>query len=334
MATTTYGSISQRTAAWAAKTMLEHAEPILVLQKFCQTKPLPKNTADNIKFRRPIPFTVSTTALTEGVTPTAQALSYEDVPVTIQQYGAVTEITDVVEDLSEDPVLKDASTLSGEQAAETLEMVTYGVLKGGTNVFYAESGDAGRANVDNVLTLSRQRAVIRGLKAQRAKPINKMLSGSVNHDTTPIEGGYIAFAHTDCESEIRSLAGFVPTSKYGSRAPLCPEEIGSVEGVRYILSPLLESFADAGGLATTNTTYSTGGTQADVYPILFLAKDCAAVVPLKGAAAIKPMVLNPGTPSKSDPLGQKGMVSWKAYFAAVRLNESWIARLEVAVSDI
>src|SRR5690554_4255185 len=119
MAITTYGDISQRTAAHAAKDMLAHAEPILVLSKFGQSKPLPSNTAKTMKFRRPIPFAISTTPLSEGVTPTSQQMQYEDVTVTIKQYGAVVEISDHVNDLSEDPVLKDASMLCGEQAAET-----------------------------------------------------------------------------------------------------------------------------------------------------------------------------------------------------------------------
>lgn len=48
MSATTYGSISQRTAAWAAVEMLAHAEPILVLSKFGQNKPLPRNKADTV----------------------------------------------------------------------------------------------------------------------------------------------------------------------------------------------------------------------------------------------------------------------------------------------
>lgn len=334
MATTDFGSISQRTAAWATKEMLQHAEPILVLQKFCQTKPLPKNTSDSIKFRRPVPYAVSTTPLTEGVTPTAQALTYEDVPVTINQYGAVTEITDKVADLAEDPVLKDASMLSGEQAAETMEMITWGVMKGGTNVVYAEAADTSRADVEQVITIGRQRAVIRALKAQRARPITSMLDGSPKYATKPIEGGYIAFGHTDLENDLRELVGFTPVAEYGSRTPLCPEEIGSVENVRYILSPLLEPFVDAGGTPATNNVVSTTGTNADVYPIIVLAKDAMGCVPLKGANSMRPSVLNPGTPSKSDPLGQKGFVGWKAWFAAVRLNESWMVRLEVAAKAV
>jgi len=75
----TYGDISQRTAVWAAVEMLAHAEPILVLSKYGQPKPMPKNKANAVKFRRPIPYTVSTTTLTEGVTPASQNMRYEDV---------------------------------------------------------------------------------------------------------------------------------------------------------------------------------------------------------------------------------------------------------------
>ncbi len=334
MATTTYGDISQRTAAWAATEMLAHAEPILVLSKFGKTKPLPKNTAKPLKFRRPIPFTVSTTQLTEGVTPTAQQMQYEDVPATMGQYGAVCEITDQVQDLSEDPVLQDASELSGEQAAETIEMVTYGVIKAGTNVVYASSV-AGRTSIINVVSLNDVRLAVRTIKANRGKAVTKMMSGSSDYNTNPVEGGFICFTHTDAEPDIRNLTGFVPTSEYGSRKPLCPEECGSVENVRFITSPLLESWADAGGTAVTNDLKYTSATSAcDVYPMIMISKDSYGLVPLKGENAIKPMVLNPGTPSKSDPMGQLGMVSWKAYFTAVILNQSWMVKIEVGVSAL
>lgn len=46
--TTTYGSISQRTAAYAAAKMLSHAQPQVVLQKIGQTKPMPRNKAEQV----------------------------------------------------------------------------------------------------------------------------------------------------------------------------------------------------------------------------------------------------------------------------------------------
>lgn len=328
---TTYGDISQRTAAWAATEMLAHAEPIIVLGKFGQMKPLPKNKADNVKFRRPVPFTVSTVPLAEGVTPTAQQMAYADVPAAIQQYGAVTVITDKVNDLSEDPVLKDASMLSGEQGAETVEMVTWGVLKGGTNVFYANG--TVRTSVNTVISKNKQSAVVRSLRNQRGKFVTQMLSGGPEFNTSPIEGGYIAFAHTDLSYDIRRMEGFIPVADYGSRKPLCPEELGSVDEVRYILSPLLVPFL-GGGSSTLNGMKSVAGSAVDVYPVIYIAKEAYGLVPLKGAGAIVPSVINPDTKTKDDPLGQRGYVGWKTWFTAVRLNELWMARLEVGATDL
>lgn len=327
---TTYGVINQRTAAWAATEMLKHAEPVIVLGKFGMIKEVPRNKADTAKFRRAIPFPAATVPLTEGVTPTAQRMAFEDVSVQLKQYGRPIEITDVVADLSEDPVLAEASVLAGEQAALTSEMIIYGVVKAGTNVFYT-NGTA-RTAVNTAITLNKQRAVTRSLQAQKSAKLRQILGASPNFGTKAIEAAYVAVGHTDCGADIRGLAGFTPVAEYGQRTPICPEEVGSVEDVRYVLTPEASPWADGGG--AKGSMVSTSGTSADVYPIMFFGKDAFATVPLKGKRGITPMVLNPGTPSKSDPLGQRGYVSWKSYLAAVILNESWMARLETAVTDL
>jgi len=331
MAITNYGGLNQRTAAWAATEMLAHAEPVIVLSKFGLTKPMPKNKADNVKFRRPNPFAISTVPLTEGVTPVAQALAYTDVAATLSKYGSVIEITDKVEDLAEDPVLKDAAMLAGEQAAETLELVTWGAIKAGTNVLYANG--VARAAVNTPVSLAKVRAAVRSLQANRGKPVTKMLSSSVNYLTKGVEGGFVAFGHTDLEADLRNLVNFTPVAQYGSRKPLCPQEIGSVENVRYILSPVLAPFPNAGGLAGA-TVVSTAGTNADVYPLVVIAEGAYGCVPLKGDNAITPTVINPDQVSKSDPLGQRGVVGWSSYFTALILNEAWMARIEVSASAL
>jgi N4-gp56 family major capsid protein len=331
MATTTYGDISQRTAAHAAANMLSHAEPVLVLSKFGQTKPIPRNKAETVKFRRPIPFAPAMTPLAEGVTPTPHRIAFEDVPVTLKQWGDLVEITDKVADLSEDPVLKEATMLAGEQAGATVEQVIYGVLKAGTSVFYANG--TLRSQVNTAITLNKQRAIVRYLHAMKAKKFTRILSGSVNINTTPVEAAYVAITHTDIEADIRSMTGFVPVAKYGTRQPLCDQELGTVENVRYVVSPDLSPWADAGG-AAGSSVLSTGGTNADVYPILFLGMEAYGLTPLKGKEAVTPTVLNPDTVSKSDPLGQRGYVGWKTWFNAVRLNETWMARLEVAATKL
>ncbi len=339
MTINTYGDISQRTAAWAATEMLAHATPVCILSLFGLSKPIPRNKAETVKFRRAIPFAPATTPLQEGVTPSAGTIRYEDVTVSLLQFGDVRVITDRVNDLAEDPVLKDAAELSGEQSAATLEKIIWGVVKGGTSVFYANG--ASRAAVNTAISLNKQRKVTRYLKAMKAKKFTKILSGSVQIGTKPIEAAYIAVCHTDLEADIRNLSGFKTIAEYGQRTPVSEYEIGSVEDVRYVASPDLDAFLDAGGTPGSSVV-SNGGSAADVYPILYFGMEAYGLTPLKSAKgtdgknnlAITPTVINPDTVQKSDPLGQRGYVGWKAYFNAVRLNETWMARLEVAASAL
>jgi len=328
--TTTYGDIDQRTAGYAAAEMLRHAEPFIILSKMGLTKPMPRNKAEKIIFRRAVPLPPALTPVVEGVTPTAQKISYEDVEVTLKQYGRPIEITDKVTMLSEDPVMDTATMLAGEQAGATIEQVLYGVLKAGTNVIYANG--ASRSAVNTALSLNKQRAATRVLAKQKARKMTRMLASGPQYAVQAVEAAYIAVAHTDLDSDIRNLTGFVPVAKYGQRQPINEHEIGSVEQVRYVLSPDLAPWADAGG--AKGSMVSTSGTSADVYPILIFGQDAFAQVPLKGAEAITPMVLQPSTPRGGDPMGQRGYVSWKAWYAAVILNDLWMVRLEVSVTAL
>ena len=125
-----YGDIGVEAGVSAEVKALEHAENVLVLQKVCMTKPLGKNKSDTIKFRTPVPFAKATTPLVEGVTPTSKQMQYVRVTATVKQYGNLGELSDKVEDLSEDPVLMENSELMGENAGGTLEAVLYGIIKG------------------------------------------------------------------------------------------------------------------------------------------------------------------------------------------------------------
>lgn len=326
----TDGGISQRTNVYAERQMLKHAGPVTILDKLGLTKQMPKNKSTSIKFRRPKVFDAVTTPMLEGVTPSTTAFAYEDVLATLKQYGQVVGITDVIEDTHEDPVLNDATEQCGENIGRTIEALTYGVVKAGTNVFYANG--ASRSAVNTAISLNKQRAVTRGLKAQKAMKITKILAPSPDYETRAIEAAYIAVAHTDLESDIRNMAGFVTVAEYGTRKPMCDEEIGSVEDVRYVLSPDLDPFLDAGG--AKGSMVSNGGTSADVYPILYFGKEAFGTVALRGQGAVSPTVIPVGQKTKDDPLGQRGYVGWKTWFTSVRLNEAWMARLEVAVTAL
>lgn len=328
--TSTTSGISQRTNVYAADKMLEHAKPVMVLEKLGDAKPMPKNKSSTVKFRRPRTFTAATAPLVEGVTPSSTQFGYDDVQATLDQYGMVVEITDVIEDLHEDPVLTDASMQCGENIGRTMEALNFGVVRGGTAVSYANGSS--RSDVNTAISLAKQRAVIRTLKAQKAQKITKILAPSNNFGTKAVEAAYVAVGHTDLESDIRGLPGFVPVAEYGTRSVISEYEIGSVEDVRYILSPDLPPFADAGG--TKGSMVSTTGTSADVYPLIYFGQNSFGIVSLRGYGAIEPSIIPVGQKTKDDPLGQRGYVGWKAYHAAVILNQAWLNRLEVACTDL
>lgn len=333
---TTYGDIGQRTAVYAEGKMLEYVGPVLVLDNFAEVKPLPPNESDTISFRRPIPFPISLTQLQEGVTPAPKRMRYEDVSVTMGQYGDLAEISDRIEDFCEDPVLNDIVEAMSRQIAETKERITWATVIAGTNVYYGSTNatPTSRSDVDAPINLTIQRAITRSLKNQRAMKITRKLSAGPNFATEPVAASFVAVCHSDNESNIRSMPGFVPVENYGSGAPLHDWELGKKEDVRYITSPVLVPWYGEGAAVGTTGMSSQGGTNIDVYPIVYLSEKCFASVPLRGPGSVSPWVENPGKRSKADPLGQRGYVGWKMYFASLILNEAWICRAEVAVTDL
>lgn len=327
MPQTDYGDISPRTAAYAQKELLERGLPYLLLEKFGDGKPIPTRSTKATKFRRYEALSTTPAALTEGVTPAAEQLTHTDITATLVQYGNRVQISDVIQDTHEDPVMQETMGLLGEQAGQMIEVVRFGVVNAGTNVFYANG--VSRAAVNTPITLALQRQATRSLRAQNAMPHTRVVRSTPSYDTAAIQPAYIGICHTDVENDIRDITGFVPSEKYGSMTPF-ESEIGKVEGVRYLCSPIYTAWLDAGGVAG-GSYISNGGTNADVYPVLIFGRHSYGIVPLKGKSSVTPMVVNP-KPSDSDPLAQRGHAGWKSMQTAVILNDLWMARLEVAVT--
>lgn len=328
-----YGDISPRVGIYVQAKFLVHAQPTLILERFAASTPVPKNKSQVIKWRRAIPFAISTEQLVEGVTPAPQGVEFEDITGQLSQYGAWIGVTDVLMDTHEDVNLQTFTMLAGEQASLTKERILWNMMIGGTNVIYA-NGVASRAAVAAPLVLDDLRLVQRTLKVAMAKPISRMIDASEKIATTPVAPAYVGVGHTNLEQDLRDMPGFVPREQYSNTTKLLSEyEIGKVEDLRIILSPHLTYFPGAGAAAATGVL-TTGG-NADVYPIVFFGQDAFAATPLKGMDSAQVVVKNPQMgASYEDPLGQRGFVAWKMWYSATRLNEAWIVRVETAVSAL
>lgn len=327
--------------------ILAHAIPVEVLGISGAQKSIPKNSGDTVIFRRYLPYggvdnrwittaNVDTFASNqqtqEGITPVAEALTAVDVPVTLEQYAVLYAVSDKVVDMYEDDIPAEMKKQVGERMGLIKEMISYGALRAATNVQYA--GGTSRATVDGKISLNALRKAARILAQNHGKRITSILAPTPNFNTAPIEASYLVFVHTDAEADIRDLPGFVKVAEYGSRKPIHEMEIGSVENFRFITSPELAAYANAGAAVASTGLFSTNGSNIDVYPFIMVSEDAWGTVALRGMSSVDPTWIPPGQKDKNDPLGQRGYVGAKFYAAALILNQGWLVVTEAGITDL
>ena len=348
-----YGTVASRNLIRAAQGMLEHAQPITVLGDFGTQREMPQNSTDTLVFRRTLPFGASTAGTTientsryvgtpditasnfvlaEGVTPNANTISFQDVSVQLQQYGVLFKYSSKVEQLYEDDIPGEMVKLTGETLAEVMEMVRYGVLKACSTVIYANGSS--RSAVNTAISLNAIRKAARTLESNRSRRVTSRLAPGVNFGTRAVQPAYVVFCHTDAVSDIRNLPGFTRVEEYGSFKPIHDREVGACEDFRFISSPLLKSFLAAGASVGSSGMLSVGAANVDVYPFIIIGEDAWGQVALKGMSAIKPVVLKASQTNHANPLGQFGYVGASTWFATVRLNDAFMARIEAGVTAL
>ena len=328
--------------------ILAHAVPLEVLGKAGRQVKMPKNSSDTYVARRYLPYGATASVpnqffanatgdrssamaqahqVQEGVTPTPDSITPQDVTVVMQQYSCLYGFTDKTFDLYEDDIPKAMIEQVGERVTLVNEQIVFGALKACTNQFYGGTGTT-RATVNGPITLNMVRKIAASLQANHGKPVNKVLSASGNYGTDAVAEGYTVYAHTDLEPEIRDIPGFIPAEKYASGTPMA-NEIGKVERFRFLTSPDFPSIQDGGlaitGWVGTGTAYSTTGTSTDVYQFIVTAQDAWSQIAVRGKESLDPTFLPPGQKSKSDPHGQRGYAGtiwWKAVMVE---NTSWMA---------
>jgi N4-gp56 family major capsid protein len=332
---TTYSDISPRTNALAVAKLLDAGQYVMVLERFGQIDRQPKNKTKVRKYRRYEPFARAVAPLAEGVVPAGQMISFTDVTMTLEEYGDYVQITDVIQDTHEDAILDWASKECGRQAAETIELIRFASLKGGTNVVYPGTATT-RASVNGPLTRKEIRLVERAFWRNKAKFISTIVSATAKIATEPVAPAFFALCHSDLKDDIRSITGFLPVEKYANNEASLPNELGKVESTRFIMSSLFEPWLAVGTPGTSflsNGGSSAGGAVAcDVYPVIVVAQDAYAIVPLQGFDSVQLYVVNPKA-TTDQPLAQKGSVGWKTYQTAGILNQNWLTRIEVACSN-
>lgn len=325
MATTTT-SVVPNAQAFYNRTMLERAQPAEVHGRFGQTRPIPKNSGNQAKFRRYSQLAAATTALTEGVTPAGSSLSVTDLTATLAQYGDFVTLSDMIQLTTLDPLLTETAEILGDQAGTTIDQVRRDVLVAGTSVAY--SNGANRAAVNTILSAGLLKQAVRALKRQNAKKMKQAMSANGNIATQGLRASFVGIIHPDTEATLKSITGYVPLNAYPSQMAIMEDEVGYFDEIRFVSSTNAKVFANGGATGGTNVI-STGGSNADVYATLLFGMDAYGLVPLSGESLrniVKPL----GSAGSADPLDQRSTSGWKATTTTLILNDSWMMRLEHA----
>ncbi|WP_059049996.1 N4-gp56 family major capsid protein [Paenibacillus senegalimassiliensis] len=305
--TTGTNQLAAENATFYQTAMLERLIPELVYMKYGEKKNIPKRAGATAQWRRLNSLAVSTTAVTEGVTPDGVNLDIAAITATVQTYGAWTKISEFIDLVGLDPLLTETSELMGENAGESIDAIIRDVIYAGTNAMYA-GGKASRATVaatDKITALDILRAR-RTLKRSRVKQVNIPGRGR----------GYLAFVHTDVATDLMQLDVWVKANPENNTKNFEDGIIGKMYGIYFVE-------------VDNGMKYDAAGADdADVYATLFVGRGAYGVPDVEGSSKPEIIVHEAGSAGTADPLNQFNTVAWKSVFATMRINELCLVRLE------
>ncbi|MEK5439392.1 MULTISPECIES: N4-gp56 family major capsid protein [Paenibacillus] len=291
--------------------MLERLIPELYYMNYGQKKNIPKQKGATTNFRRLNSLAVSTTALTEGVTPDGVNLSITPINATVKEYGNWTKISEFLNLTGFDPLMTEVSELMGENAGESIDTIVRDMIAAGTNVTYAAS-KASRVTVaaaDKISNLDILK-IRRTLKRNKVKKI-KLPGGNM---------GWIAFIHTDVATDLMLTPEWISQNTYVNTKNREEGTLGMMHGIYFLEVDNGVKF-DAAGAAGI-----------DVYGTLFVGRGAYGVPDIEGSSKPEIIVHQAGSAGSADPLNQFNTIAWKCAFTTVRLNELCIVRYESAAT--
>lgn len=340
----TFGLSPARIAKFKGQ-ILSHAIPQEVICRGGRQVRYERNNSDTYVARRWLPyggtavspntFFSTTTAVdrgnqivqahqvSEGITPTPDSITPQDVTVVIQQYSCLYGWTDKTADFYEDDIPAQMKIQIGERVSLVNEMICFGQLKAGTNQYYGGTGTS-RSTTNGGITLPMLRKISLSLQNQHAKMVTRMLKAGPNYGTDAVAAGYVVYCSTDLESDIRDLPNFIPVEKYATGTAM-EYEIGKCERFRFVTSPEFVAILDGGAAVGSTGLFSTGGSNIDLYQFIVMGQDAWSQVAVRGKDSLDPTFLPTGQKSKSDPHGQRGYAGAMWWKAVMIENNGWFA---------
>ena len=251
--------------------LLENHRDQLIFAQLGRKQGLPSRRGRTIEWRKwnTLPLC---SALTEGVIPTGEKLGMTSINVALAQYGEYVAVTDLLELHALDDVIAGAVEELGAAGGKTHDLLVRNVLKGGTNIIFADPYNSSGVKQTTPTTENELQTALGSYTANLTPDmINKAVTNlKVGGAPTFSANKYVAVVHPHIAYDLRKHPDWLEAHKYAAPEEIFNGEIGELHGVRFIESNLAPIIKGDG------QTYAT-------YKTMFFGRDAFGVVDPEGS---------------------------------------------------
>jgi N4-gp56 family major capsid protein len=265
------GSNSQLSQAiqtiWS-KEILFQAMPILRFEQFAVKKTeLGVAPGLRVNFLRYKNFSVDPTPLTEGVRMTTNALTAEQIAITVAEHGYAVAVSELLLNASFDDIMASASRLLGRHMAQYLDVQARNTLSAATSAVFGYD----RSGFSASTTFNTYAEGTVGTAISDLDGNHKLTTGTIKDAALALAGKniprigetYVMFIHPKQSRDLRSNPEFIEVTKYAAPGNFMLGEIGRLYDVVFIETTQVKLLA-ANGTYTTSTNAGAPATQVTV----------------------------------------------------------------------
>jgi N4-gp56 family major capsid protein len=236
------GSNSQLSQAiqtiWS-KEILFQAMPILRFEQFAVKKTeLGVAPGLRVNFLRYKNFSVDPTPLTEGVRMTSNALTAEQIAITVAEHGYAVAVSELLLNSSFDDIMASASRLLGRHMAQYLDVQARNTLSAATSAVYGydRSGFSASTTFNTYAegTVGTNLASLTGNFKLTTGAIKDAALTLASKNIPRLGETYVQFIHPKQSRDLRSNPEFIEVTKYAAPGNFMLGEIGRLYDVVFI----------------------------------------------------------------------------------------------------
>jgi N4-gp56 family major capsid protein len=263
--------LSQSIQTIWSKEILFQAMPILRFEQFAVKKTeLGVAPGLRVNFLRYKNFAVDPTPLSEGVRMTTNALTAEQIAITVAEHGYAVAVSELLLNASFDDIMASASRLLGRHMAQYLDVQARNTLSAATSAVYGYD----RSGFSSSTTFNTYAEGTVGTKLSDLTGNFKLTTGAIKDAALTLASKniprlgetYVQFIHPKQSRDLRSNPEFIEVTKYAAPGNFMLGEIGRLYDVVFI--------------ETTQIKLLASGTAVD-YTSLVGAPADQVVVPVK-----------------------------------------------------